>query len=194
MSTNIYLARHGETVWNQTQRLQGHLDSPLTDTGEQQAAALASSVIAKDIHKIISSPLGRAISTAKICQQHLDIPLSVEPQIIERNLGEWQGQQVEQLRVLSDYQEILQQVTTREVTDGESAKACAQRMHEALVAIGHLHPDMNVLVILHGEALRCFMHQLGNKSTESAFSLFPNGKLIRLAFCAHTSRLSPVMD
>lgn len=192
MSTNIYLARHGETVWNQTQRLQGHLDSPLTAVGQQQALTLASLVANYDINHIISSPLGRAIATANLCQKSLNIPLSIEPQMIERNLGDWQGQQVSQLQSLSDYNEVLQQVTTLNISNGESALACARRIHATLIAMARQHLGTNVLVILHGEALRCFMHQLGRKTSESAFSLYPNGKMITLSYCSNTSQLSHV--
>ncbi|PWK46358.1 histidine phosphatase family protein, partial [Pleionea mediterranea] len=34
--TTFYLARHGETEWNRIKRLQGRLDSPLTEQGIQQ--------------------------------------------------------------------------------------------------------------------------------------------------------------
>jgi glucosyl-3-phosphoglycerate phosphatase len=36
----IYLFRHGETVWNAEKRAQGHLDSPLTETGRAQAKVM----------------------------------------------------------------------------------------------------------------------------------------------------------
>jgi probable phosphoglycerate mutase len=38
--TTLYLTRHGETEWNVQKRLQGHLDSPLTELGKKQAAWL----------------------------------------------------------------------------------------------------------------------------------------------------------
>ena len=40
MQHPIYLFRHGETVWNAERRAQGHLDSPLTETGRAQARAM----------------------------------------------------------------------------------------------------------------------------------------------------------
>ena len=192
MSTKIFLARHGETVWNQTKRLQGHLDSPLTTIGEQQAADVASLVAHHNIHHIISSPLGRAVATAKICQQHLNIPVKIASQLIERNLGTWQGQQVSILQSHSDYDEMLQQVTTLTMERGESALACANRIKDALIIIAQAHLESNILVILHGEALRCLLHQMGNETTQSAFSLYPNGKVLTLSYCADTIHLSLV--
>lgn len=190
MSTNIYLARHGETVWNQTQRLQGHLDSPLTDTGKLQAAELALSLEHYDIDQVISSPLGRAVETAKVCCNVLGVPYQIEPQLIERNLGEWQGQRVTQLKSLPEFDEMLQQVTALSMEQGESAQACSDRIYDALVTIAQQNSQRNVLAIFHGEALRCLMHRLGTNSSQSAFSLYPNGKMIKLLFCATKCHLS----
>ena len=39
--TRIFLLRHGQTAWNAEQRIQGQLDVPLDDTGQQQAVLLA---------------------------------------------------------------------------------------------------------------------------------------------------------
>lgn len=190
MSTNIYLARHGETVWNQTQRLQGHLDSPLTDAGERQAKELALSLQQYDIAQIVSSPLGRAVETAKVCCNALGVPYEIEPQLIERNLGQWQGEHVAQLKSLPEFDEMLQQVTALSMERGESAQACSDRIYEALVTIAQRSSQRNVLVIFHGEALRCLMHRLGASSSQSAFSLYPNGKMIKLSFCVTQRHLS----
>ena len=38
--TTLLVIRHGETVWNEEKRYQGHGDSPLTETGRNQVAAL----------------------------------------------------------------------------------------------------------------------------------------------------------
>ena len=55
-TTRFFLARHGETQWNKQQKLQGQLDSPLTQNGINQANQLAKSLTSYDIELIVSSP------------------------------------------------------------------------------------------------------------------------------------------
>src|SRR5215212_2254486 len=65
---DIYLVRHGETVWNMASRFQGALDSPLTEKGHAQARStgrlLASLLPACADATLVVSPLGRAQATA----------------------------------------------------------------------------------------------------------------------------------
>ena len=94
----VYLVRHGETIWNQNGRQQGHLDSPLTVRGISQALAVGR--LLRDLLpdgqalSIETSPLGRARRTASIiCSENAaDVrALVVEPLLIECDLGLWQG-------------------------------------------------------------------------------------------------------
>jgi broad specificity phosphatase PhoE len=94
----IYLVRHGETVWNQEGRQQGHLDSPLTPKGIAQARA-AGRILRRilpvgDPVCIETSPLGRARHTAEILCAELGLAVSalvVTPLLTEHHLGVWQG-------------------------------------------------------------------------------------------------------
>lgn len=57
----VYLVRHGETLWNAERRIQGQSDSPLTDKGETQARQVAERAKALGItHIITSDQIGRA--------------------------------------------------------------------------------------------------------------------------------------
>ena len=60
----IYLVRHGETVWNVENRIQGRLDSPVTEVGIRQISALCRDLADKSITSIIASPLGRSVTAA----------------------------------------------------------------------------------------------------------------------------------
>ncbi len=94
----IYLMRHGETIWNQEGRYQGHLDSPLTPKGIEQARAAGQFLRSKlpNVHAVCIeiSPLGRVRQTATILCTELGIDASslvVSPLLIEHNMGTWQG-------------------------------------------------------------------------------------------------------
>jgi broad specificity phosphatase PhoE len=91
----IYLIRHGETEWNRIGRMQGTLDSPLTERGCAQASQVGQILLhelgAKPIVNFISSPLGRALQTAEIISKVLDISFTTDTRLMEISLGDWNG-------------------------------------------------------------------------------------------------------
>lgn len=104
----IYLARHGETVWNRDQRFQGQLDSPLTPRGLDQArrmgATLAQRIRERAGWTIIASPLGRAQHTARIVAGILDIAeprIESDGRLAEVDFGSWAGLSHEEIEACS---------------------------------------------------------------------------------------------
>ncbi len=91
----LYILRHGETEWNRLGRMQGRLDSPLTDLGRMQAAAQADILtragITAQSHQFAVSPQGRAIATAEIALAPIDVRASTDPRLCEIDMGDWQG-------------------------------------------------------------------------------------------------------
>jgi broad specificity phosphatase PhoE len=94
----IYLVRHGETTWNRAGRQQGHHDSPLTDTGIEQARAAARllrhAILEIQTACIETSPLGRARQTAAILAEVMGVDpdaVVVTPLLAEHHLGGWEG-------------------------------------------------------------------------------------------------------
>ena len=182
MKTRIYLARHGETLWNKTQRLQGQLDSELTPLGKAQSLEITAKLATKNINLIISSTLGRALQSASICQQELKVDHQTSASLMERNLGSWQGVEVKKLQVLPEYGEMLNQVTSLQINRAESALACGQRIFNTVKQLANEHLGQNLLIIFHGEALRCLLFLLGKKETNSAFNLYKNGCVVTIEF------------
>jgi glucosyl-3-phosphoglycerate phosphatase len=96
----LYILRHGETEWNRSGRLQGHLDSPLTELGRQQA------VTQNEILKrhapadavAISSDSERSVLTAQLALAGLAMPLALDARLREVALGQWQGMTVAEIR------------------------------------------------------------------------------------------------
>ncbi|MGO4546680.1 histidine phosphatase family protein [Paenibacillus sp. 2TAB23] len=92
MSTRLYLTRHGETEWNVVHRMQGELDSPLTELGVRQAESLKVVLDKVDIDMIYSSPSPRAMRTAEILRGAREIPLTASESLMEMRFGIWEGQ------------------------------------------------------------------------------------------------------
>ena len=115
MSRIIYLLRHGQTQFNQEQRLQGHCNSSLTALGVEQANAMANTLAtllaAPQEWTLYSSPLGRALHTAEIISERLQLPRSEirqDKRLMEIGLGEWERQRAPELAL--QYPHISQQV------------------------------------------------------------------------------------
>ncbi|MFK3679280.1 histidine phosphatase family protein [Microbacterium sp. NPDC090218] len=94
---HLFLARHGQTAWNLERRLQGQLDSPLTDEGVDQAHALAERLAGTGVQTVCSSPLGRAWQTAVIIADRIGADVVEVPELAEIDHGELAGMTWEQI-------------------------------------------------------------------------------------------------
>jgi broad specificity phosphatase PhoE len=82
------LLRHGETLWNVEQRLQGHENSELSERGREQARRFARYAAALAPRHVVSSDLGRTRETARLLG-YGDVPC--DERFRELNMGEWTG-------------------------------------------------------------------------------------------------------
>ncbi|WP_195909204.1 histidine phosphatase family protein [Microlunatus sp. Gsoil 973] len=87
----VHLARHGQTLWNQEGRKQGQLDSPLTADGHRHAVGLARLAYALGVDLVATSPIGRALATARISAESLGLEVEVVQELAEVHHGEMAG-------------------------------------------------------------------------------------------------------
>ena len=87
----LIFVRHGKTHFNELDIKQGWCDSPLSKTGEKQVASTALQLKDYPITKAYSSPLGRAIQTAKAMLVYHDLPLQLDDRLKEINFGKFEG-------------------------------------------------------------------------------------------------------
>lgn len=97
MTRRLILLRHGQTEYNATRRMQGHLDTVLSDAGWSQAEAAADFLATLPIGKIISSDLARARDTAAVVGKRLGIDVTTDPRLRETDLGEWQAKTIDEV-------------------------------------------------------------------------------------------------
>jgi broad specificity phosphatase PhoE len=93
----LTLLRHGQTEYNAGGRMQGHLDTRLTDEGRAQAAAAAPLLAGIPFDRIVTSDLSRAHDTATAVAEATGLPLSVDKRLRETHLGDWQGRTVAEI-------------------------------------------------------------------------------------------------
>ncbi len=87
----LFLFRHGETDWNREGRLQGHTDTQLNANGIAQAEALARRLLAHRLDAVMSSDLSRALTTARIIAEILDVPVITDHGLREVSVGLAEG-------------------------------------------------------------------------------------------------------
>ena len=90
----IIFARHGQTEWNKEIRFQGKTNVQLTDTGRQQAQALAERLSSWPLEVVYTSPLDRAVFTATAIADRHDLTPIILPELQEIDFASWEGQSI----------------------------------------------------------------------------------------------------
>ncbi|WP_282060221.1 histidine phosphatase family protein [Roseobacter litoralis] len=90
---SLYILRHGQTEWNAQHRIQGSLDSPLTELGRAQARMQHETLRSCDLtgYRAFCSPQGRAFHTASIALEGQCARVDTDPRLVEIGVGEWEG-------------------------------------------------------------------------------------------------------
>ena len=138
--------RHGETETNRLGLTAGMTDVALNETGRQQARAAASALIGQNIIALYSSPLQRALESARCVAEALDLPIVIVPQLAERNWGALEGKPRE--------------LRTREVAPpgGEALEEFTRR---TLAGVATIPAGGLPLVVAHSGTFRVLCAHLG---------------------------------
>ena len=164
----ILLVRHGTTAFNESDLLQGLIDNPLSPKGRNEAERLASRLKGATIEAIFSSPLRRAVETATIINGFHDLPLTLVPEFIEIDLGEWEGLNY------SNAREQFPEIHRRWISDpdfpfpgGESFSAVCARTKPGLERI--LRDErQHILIAGHASVNRAILGNLLGLSPSAA--------------------------
>lgn len=146
------LIRHGETAWNKENRLQGHLDSPLTANGRQQAKTNGrrlDDVLKSKEFRIVSSPLGRCLETARIIADELCVSqkdISTDNRLKELCYGDWEGLKKSEITSSAFYKRRTKDRWNIPAPNGESYGDVAKRLSSWLASLR----DELLVVVSHG--------------------------------------------
>nr|WP_290441225.1 histidine phosphatase family protein [Clostridium algidicarnis] len=150
-AVNIYIARHGETKWNIEGRMQGIKNSDLTQRGIGDARSLGESLKDIDFDCIYSSPLGRALDTAKYIRQDDNTKIILDDSLKELNLGLWEGMTHEEIKEKYpiQYNNFREHPESFESQGGESFLELIKRVEKGLNNIIKDENHENILIITH---------------------------------------------
>ncbi|MGH7409379.1 MAG: histidine phosphatase family protein [Candidatus Methylomirabilales bacterium] len=154
--SKVYIVRHGESVWNLEQRLQGGRDPALSEAGYRQAARVAEVLEGLGVAAVYSSPLRRAAETARIIAGALRVPLHLHADLREIGMGSWEGMPFRDLlaRDGEAYRAWIAAPADCLPPGGEPMAAFADRVMAALGEVREKYPRNDAVVVTHGVVAR----------------------------------------
>lgn len=153
-ATTLFLLRHGRTDWNRTGRWHGQADVPLDELGAQQARAFAQLAPGLLPDVLATSPLTRARQTSAAVAELLEVPVEVEPGLMEVDVGDWEGLVEAEITRLDPRYQRARSTDRRFSAEGETPSECATRMSRTLADLAARHRGRRVLVVTHAYAIR----------------------------------------
>lgn len=136
--TTLYLVRHGETVDNAAQVMQGQTQGQLNETGIRQAEEVAERLSKEHFDAVIASDLHRSVQTAEIIAKALGLKVITTPLLRERDWGDFTGRYIPELKGLPFPENV------------ESMECMLQRAGRFLDFIRERFPQQRVIAVGHG--------------------------------------------
>ena len=170
--TTICMIRHGETDWNSLGILQGREDIELNDRGREQALETARYFENGEWDVVISSPLKRALETARIIANRLSIPtVHVVDEMMERSYGSASGLLPEERR---------KRFPTGIIPDQEEFEQLRERAMVGLNKIAGDFPGQKIIVVSHGGLTNSILYSLSGGEFGSFKTRLKNGCINKL--------------
>ncbi len=136
--TTLYLVRHGETVDNANQIMQGQTQGQLNDNGIKQAREFSEEWKDKPIDVVIASDLKRSVDTARIIAEPHQLEVISTPLLRERDWGSFTGRYIPELKGEPWPDDI------------ETLENLLSRAGEFIAYVKQTFPEKKVLAVGHG--------------------------------------------
>ncbi|MEX2112708.1 MAG: histidine phosphatase family protein [Pirellulales bacterium] len=179
----LFCIRHGETVYNLEGRIQGQADSHLSPLGRRQCEAVADALAGQAIDVIVSSPLARAVESARILADKLRLEVVTDPRLMEINAGIFQGHTWPEIN--DRFSEVAAQWRAADpdfhIPGGESRRDVMLRAGAAFDAILQRNERV-VAVMAHGGSLSAGLKALLGIPAEHNPFAFSNGSISTLTW------------
>ena len=183
----LFLVRHGRTLVNAENRLQGRIDHSLDEVGRRQSIEIAGAL--RNIDRVISSPLLRAKETAAAFNQKID----VEPRFIELDYGDFDG--LLQNEVPEEVWKNWRSDINYRPPNGESLAELNSRVCQVLNEIADESRERNVVVVSHVSPIKAAIAwAVGVEVSSSWRMLLDRGSISRIELSPQGPKLRGFND
>lgn len=173
MANTFYIVRHGQTNWNILGKTQGHGNSDLTEQGIVQARELAEDITKYPIDYIYSSDLGRAIQTAKILGEKLNLEVQKTEGLREMGFGVWEGLLIDEIK--KDYSDIYDiwrnDPHLVNIPKGETLQVIKERVDNFIEEINKKHENKHIIFVTHSITLRVMLLSFLGSGMENIYRI-----------------------
>lgn len=158
----LVFMRPGETDWNRLERWQGTVAVPLNETGRAQARRLAQYIRNTGMGALYTSDLKRAVETAQIIAEALELQPIQDARLRERSVGIWQG--LTRREIASWYPEEFAQLQADpenyRIPGGESRRDVRERLRAFMADLFANEQSEVVGILSHTTAMRTLLPEL----------------------------------
>ena len=159
-----YFVRHGQTAWNEENRIQGHSDQPLNSAGISQARRLGARFASHHVAGIFTSHLVRSRATAEAIAAgngHGAAPV-VETELAEMHLGAWEGLTPAEVdaKFGNAYQRWRQEPSAVSIPDGETTEAFRTRVRRIFGRLTGQMGQGEYVLVSHGGVIAAVLADL----------------------------------
>lgn len=193
----LFIVRHGQTLWNVEQRMQGRLDSALTDAGKAQAISHGQLLKSLGgIEQMFVSPSGRTQETAFLLNSFLGAQMSTNEVLMERDCGIWSGLTIEEVRgqFPKEWEARQRDPYGHRPPGGENTQDLVQRVANFVDRL-HGQPSKRIAIVTHAVMSRAILtHLLDLDPALSGQVRHPNNALYQIQVDAERLRACHYLD
>lgn len=159
---NIYIMRHGTTVWNEKGITQGRSSNMLSQSGKALTKQAANMLKDVPIDVIFASPLMRTMQTANIINKYHNVKVVKDERLIEIHQGIFTGKKWSSL--------TKEEKNLKDLRDSscgmESYESVYERVNDFIQNIKSTCPFENILIITHNVCASLIYTILSNQKVD----------------------------
>jgi alpha-ribazole phosphatase len=159
MTTRFWLIRHGETEEWARRRCYGRLDVELSPTGQLQAARAAQALQREPIAAVFTSPLRRALESARAIASARSCPCEVLAAFREMDFGDFEGLTYDEIaaRYPAEYRRWMEEPAKFAFPNGESFSMLRARVLDAFRGVAGRRAGETVAIVSHAGVIRALI-------------------------------------